>query len=86
MNTKKMAIAGAGLIVAGVGLGAIGVALILPAVVAVTTGAVKRTSERLISEIERGSILVGTAAGTLQRSLTNAVTEIRSAAKSKEAV
>jgi len=95
MNTRKMAVAGAGLIIAGMGLGAIGVALILPAVVAVATSAVKkagsvvkRTGERLISEVERGSVIVGTAAGTLQRSLTDAVTEIRSASSSgsKEAV
>ena len=83
MNNKKMAVAGAGLIVAGIGLGTIGAILILPAVVAVTTSAAKKVGERLTSEIERGSRIVGTAAGTLQRAAASAaragVTEIRNA-------
>ena len=82
MNTKNMAIAGAGLVVAGIGLSAIGAALILPAVVHLTANVVEKAGDRLASEVERGSRVVGTAAGTLQRSFTEAakagIKEIRS--------
>ena len=81
MNAKNMAFVGAGLMVAGIGLGAVGAALILPAVVSLGARAVRKTSERLISEVERGSKVVGAAAGTLQKSFTDAaragVTQIR---------
>lgn len=80
MDSKKMAITGAGMVVAGIGLGAIGAVLILPAVVSLTAGAVEKTGERLLSEVERGSRMVGRVAGTLQRSLADAkagVTEVR---------
>jgi len=91
MNSKNIAITGAGLLVAGIGLSAIGAALILPAVVALTASAVGKAGERLISEVERASTMVGTVAGTLQRSLAEAraaATEIRKASSSgsKEAV
>jgi hypothetical protein len=72
MNTKNMAIAGAGLVVAGVGLSAIGAALIIPAIVQLTASVVEKTSNRLASEVERGSRVIGTAAGTLQRSFAEA--------------
>lgn len=81
MNTKKMAIVGTGLVVAGVGLGAIGAALLLPAVVALTAGMVEKASGRLADQVERASRRVGTVAGTLQKSFVDAaqsgVTEIR---------
>lgn len=82
MNTKNMAIAGAGLVVAGIGLSAIGAALILPVIAELTASVVEKTSSRFASEVERGSKIIGTAAGTLQRSFTEAakagMREIRS--------
>ena len=72
MNTRNMAITGAGFIVGGFALGAVGAALILPAVVQLTANVFEKTSDRLASEVERGSRIIGTAAGTLQRSFTEA--------------
>ena len=72
MKTKNMAITGAGLVIAGIGLSAIGAALILPAIVELTASVVGKAGDRLASEVERGSRVVGTAAGTLQRSFTEA--------------
>ena len=83
MNTKNMAIAGAGLVVAGIGLSAIGAVLILPAIVELTAGVFEKTTAHFASGVERGSKVVGTAAGTLQRSFTEAaksgMREIRNA-------
>ena len=80
MDSKKMAITGAGMVVAGIGLGAIGAVLILPAVVALTASAVEKTGERLLSEVERGSKMVGAMAGNFHRTLSDAkagMTEMR---------
>ena len=73
MNGKqRMAIAGAGLVVTGVGLSVIGAVLITPAAVAWAAGLVEKGTERLLAEVERASKTVGTAAGTLQRSFSEA--------------
>lgn len=81
MNAKKVAIVGSGLIVAGIGLSAVGAALVLPALVSFTAKTLEKASDRLLAEVERASSVVGTVAGTLQRSMTEAAragaTEIR---------
>lgn len=71
-NKQKMALAGAGLMVTGVGLSVVGAILIAPALVAWAASAVEKGTERLITEVERASKTVGSAAGTLQRSFTEA--------------
>ena len=82
METKqKMAISGAGLIVAGIGLGIVGTALLLPAAFAWTTRLVDKGADGFAAKVEGASKSVGTAAGTLHRSFTEAkragVAEIR---------
>ena len=82
MDTKhQMAIAGSGLVTAGIGLGLVGTALIAPAVFAWTMKLVDEGTERLASKLESASRSVGTIAGTLQRSFSEATragaTEIR---------
>jgi hypothetical protein len=73
METKqKMAIAGAGLLVAGVSLGVVGTALMLPAVFAGTARLVERGAEGLVGRVEGASKAVGTVAGTLHRSFNEA--------------
>jgi hypothetical protein len=73
METKqKMAIAGSGLMVAGIGLGIVGAALIVPAVFAWTTRLIDKGAEGLTAGVEGASKTVGTVAGTLHRSFTEA--------------
>ncbi len=72
MDAKRMAITGSGLVVAGMALGALGVALITPAVIAWTARLVERGTENLTSKVEGASKTVGTVAGTLHRSFTEA--------------
>ena len=87
-NTKTMAITGAGLIVAGIGVSLIGAALILPAAVSLAASVIEKAGGRLMSEIERGSRVIGTTAGILQRSFAEAaragITEIRGARPSSD--
>jgi hypothetical protein len=71
-NREKMAIAGAGLVVAGIGLGVIGAALIAPAVFAWTTRIIEKGADRLTGTFEGASKTVGTVAGTLHRSFNEA--------------
>ena len=82
MDTNKMALTGAGLMITGIALGAIGAVLVLPAAVSLTARAIEKTGDKLMTEVERGSKILGTAAGTLQRSVREAakagVAEIRS--------
>lgn len=69
METKqKMAIAGAGMLVAGIGLGVVGAALIMPAVFAGTARFVEKRADGLASQFEGASKTVGSVAGTLHRS------------------
>ena len=68
----KMAMAGAGLVVAGIGLGILGVGLIAPAVFAWTSKLVEKGADNLASKFEGASKTVGTVAGTLHRSFTEA--------------
>ncbi len=73
METKqKMAIAGSGLVVAGIGLGIVGAAMVVPAVFAWTARFLDKGADKLASKVEGASKTVGTVAGTLHRSFTEA--------------
>ena len=73
METRqKMAIAGSGLVAAGVGLGIVGAALIIPAVFSWTVGLIEKGADGLTSRVEGASKTVGTVAGTLHRSFSEA--------------
>jgi hypothetical protein len=69
---NKMAIAGSGLVVAGIGLGIVGTALIVPAVLAWTARLVEKGADGLTAKFEEASKTVGTVAGTLHRSFSEA--------------
>jgi len=69
---KKMAVAGAGLIAVGFGLGVVGALLIVPAVVVWTVDLAEKSADRLFTHAEKASKTVGTVAGTLQRTFTEA--------------
>jgi hypothetical protein len=71
-NKQKMAIAGSGLIVGGIGLGIVGAALIVPAVLEWTARLVDKGADGFFSKVEGASKTVGTVAGTLHRSFTEA--------------
>jgi hypothetical protein len=71
-KTQKMAIAGVGLVAAGAGLGLIGAALIAPAFLSWAASAVEKGTDRLASNAERTSRIVGSVVGTLQRSFVEA--------------
>ena len=77
----KMAIAGSGLVVAGIGLGIVGMGLIASAVFSWTVRLAEKGADGLVGEFERASKTVGSVAGTLQRSFSEAkragVAEIR---------
>lgn len=71
-SKQKMAIAGSGLIAAGIGLGIVGAALIVPAVFAWTARLVEKGADGFTAKVEGASKTVGTVAGTLHRSFTEA--------------
>ena len=71
-SKQKMAIAGSGLIAAGIGLSIIGAVLIVPAAVAWTTGLVEKAADGFTAKVEGASKTVGTVAGTLHRSFSQA--------------
>lgn len=71
-SKQKMAIAGSGLIAAGIGLSIVGAAMIVPAVFAWTIGLVEKGADGLTARVEDASKTVGTVAGTLHRSFTEA--------------
>jgi hypothetical protein len=71
-SKQKMAIAGSGLIAAGIGLGIVGAALIVPAAVAWAVRLVERGVDGFTAKVEGASKTVGTVAGTLHRSFTEA--------------
>ena len=71
-SKQKMAIAGSGLIAAGIGLSIVGGALIVPAAVAWTVRLVEKGADGLTAKVEGASKTVGTVAGTLHRSFTEA--------------
>jgi hypothetical protein len=82
METKnKMAIAGSGLVAAGIGLSIVGTALIAPAVFAWAARLVEKGADGLTARFEEASKTVGSVAGTLHRSFSEAkkagVTELR---------
>jgi hypothetical protein len=73
METKqKMAISGAGLMLAGIGLGIVGTALVVPAGFAWTTRLVEKSADGFTAKVEGASKTVGTVAGTLHRSFNEA--------------
>jgi len=65
---QKMAISGAGLIVAGIGLGIVGAALLVPAAFAWTTRLVEKGADGFTAKVEGAS----KTAGTLHRSFNEA--------------
>jgi len=69
---KKMAISGAGLLVAGAGLGILGAVLIAPAAFAWAMQLVEKGADGFTSKVEGASKTVGTVAGTLHRSFNEA--------------
>ena len=71
-TTQKMAISGAGLIVAGIGLGIVGAALIVPAAFAWTTRLVEKGADGFTAKVQGASKSVGAVAGTLHRSFNEA--------------
>ena len=71
-NTQKMAVTGVGLMATGFGLGLLGAALVAPAILEWAASAVEKGTDRLAVHAERTSRIVGTVAGTLQRSFTDA--------------
>ncbi len=71
-NNQKMAMFGAGLVVAGVGLGIVGTALIAPAAFAWTARFLEKGADGLAAKVEGASKTVGTVAGTLHRSFNEA--------------
>jgi hypothetical protein len=71
-TNQKMAIAGSGLVAAGIGLSIIGMALIVPAVFALTARLVEKGAEGLTHRVEEASKTVGSVAGTLHRSFNEA--------------
>jgi hypothetical protein len=71
-SKQKMAIAGSGLIAAAIGLGIMGTALIVPAVIARTVRLVEKGADGFAAKVEEASKTLGTVAGTLHRSFTEA--------------
>jgi hypothetical protein len=71
-SKEKMAIVGSGLVVGGVGLGIVGIAMILPVVFAWTARLAEKSADRLAAKMEETSKTVGSVAGTLRRSFTQA--------------
>ncbi len=71
-SKQKMAIAGSGLIAAGIGLSIVGAALIVPAVFAWAARLVEKGADGITARVEGASKTVGTVAGTLHRSFTEA--------------
>ena len=73
METKqKLALTGAGMVIAGAGVTILGAALIIPAVFAWTTRLMEKGADGLASKVEGASKTVGTVAGTLHRSFNEA--------------
>ncbi len=68
----KMAVSGAGLLVAGVALGVVGAALLVPAAFAWTTRLVEKGADGFTSKVTGASKTVGNIAGTLHRSFNEA--------------
>ena len=69
---QKMAITGACLVATGIGLSALGAVLIIPAVVSLAAKGIEKGMTHLTMHAERASRTVGTVAGTLQRSFSEA--------------
>jgi hypothetical protein len=71
-SKQKMAIAGSGLVAAGIGLSIVGLAMIVPAAVSWTARLVEKGADGFTAKVEGASRTVGTVAGTLHRSFTEA--------------
>jgi hypothetical protein len=82
-TNQKMAITGAGLVVAGIGVSVVGAALIAPAVFAWAARLAEKGADNFAASVEGASRTVGTVAGTLHRSFSEAkkagVSEIKRA-------
>ena len=65
---QKMAISGAGLIVAGIGLGIVGAALLVPAAFAWTTRLVEKGADGFTAKVEGASTADCRMVGVLPRS------------------
>ena len=72
MESKRKTAIGSGLVLLGVGLGIVGAALIVPAVFAWTARLVEKGADGLAAKVEGASKTVGTVAGTLHRSFSEA--------------
>jgi hypothetical protein len=73
MDTKhKMAITGSGLVAAGIGFGLVGTALMVPAIFERAAKLLEWGIGRFGSRLENASRSVGTVAGTLHRSFSEA--------------
>ena len=71
-SKEKITIVGSGLVVAGFGLGIVGLAMILPAVFAWTARLAEKSADGLSAKMEGASRTVGSVAGALRRSFTQA--------------
>lgn len=71
-TNQKMAIVGTGLVAASIGIGIVGCALIVPAVFALTNRLIEKGADGISARVEGASKTVGTVAGTLHRSFTEA--------------
>ena len=71
-SKEKMAMVGSSLVVAGFGLGIVGLVMIVPVVFAWTGRLAERSAEGLADKMEGASRTVGSVAGTLHRSFTQA--------------
>jgi hypothetical protein len=71
-TTQKMALAGSGMVLAAIGLGIVGTALIAPAVFGWTARLVEKGADGLAAKVEGASKTVGTVAGNLHRSFSEA--------------
>ncbi len=71
-SKQKMAMAGSGLVLVGVGLGIVGAALIVPAPFEWAVRLVEKGADGFAARVEGASKNVGTVAGTLHRSFTEA--------------
>jgi Zn-dependent protease with chaperone function len=75
---EKRAIVGSGLVVAGFGLGIVGLAMIFQAVFAWTARLAEKNADGLAAKMEGASRTVGSVAGTLHRSFTQAARDSNS--------
>jgi hypothetical protein len=76
---EKRAIVGSSLVVAGFGLGIVGIAMILQSVFAWTARLAEENADGLAAKMHGASRTVGSVAGTLHRSFTEAARDAETA-------